>query len=85
MDLVANYWHQILLLLTAVIVAVRLESEVKSLRKDVDSLSEELCRRDTYVEVVKHRSEIDVLNKQVSSLWDYVNMLRNKFRNGEDK
>lgn len=84
MDLITNYWHQIILLLGAVIIAVRLESEVKSLRKDVDGLSEELRRRDTYVETVKHRSEIDVLTKQVSSLWDYVNMLRNKFRNGED-
>ena len=82
MELITNYWHQIILLLGAVIIAVRLESEVKSLRKDVDNLSEELKRRDTYVETVKHRSEIGVLTKQVSALWQYVNMLRDKFSNG---
>ena len=82
MELISDYWHQILFLLVAIIVAVRLESEVKSLRKDLDSITKELTRRDTYVETVKQRSEIDVLNKQVSTLWDFVNDLRNRFNNG---
>mgnify|MGYP001038904264 CR=1 FL=1 len=82
MELISDYWHQILFLLVAIIVAVRLESEVKSLRKDLDSITKELTRRDTYVETVKQRSEIDVLNKQVSTLWDFVNDLRNRFKNG---
>ena len=34
---------------------VRLESEVKSNRRDLNHLTEELDRRDTYVETVKHR------------------------------
>ena len=76
MELITNYWHQILFLIGAIIVAVRLESEVKSLRKDLDHHTEEIKRRDTYVETVKQRSEIDVLTKQVSSLWD-------KFHNGK--
>ena len=84
MDLISNYWHQILFLIGAIIVAVRLESEVKSLRKDLDHHTEEIKRRDTYVETVKQRSEIDVLSKQVSSLWEYVNMLRDKFQNGKN-
>jgi len=61
------------------IVAIRLESEVKSLRKDLDNMTKELNRRDTYVETVKQRSEIDVLNKQVSSLWEFMNKLRDRF------
>ena len=63
MEIISNYWHQIVFLLGVIIVAVRLDSEVKGLRKDLDHHTEELKRRDTYVETVKQRSEIDVLNK----------------------
>lgn len=83
MDLLSQYWHQIVFFLGAIIVAVRLESEVKSLRKDLDNLTKEINRRDTYVETVKQRSEIDVLVKQVSSLWEFANKLRDKFQNGK--
>ena len=79
MELITDYWHQILFLVGAIVVAVRLESEVKALRKDLDNLTKELNRRDTYVETVKQRSEIDVLNKQISSLWEFANKLRDKF------
>ena len=84
MEIVTSYWHQIVFLLGVIIVAVRLVSDVKGLRKDLDHHTEELKRRDTYVETVKQRSEIDVLSKQVSSLWEYVNMLRDKFQNGKN-
>ena len=83
MELITAYWHQILFLVGAIIVAVRLESEVKSLRKDLDNLTKELNRRDTYVETVKHRSEIDIIQKQISALWEFVNKLREKFGNGK--
>ena len=79
MELITEYWHQLLVLIGAMIVAIRLESEVKSLRKDLDNMTKELNRRDTYVETVKQRSEIDVLNKQVSSLWEFMNKLRDRF------
>ena len=83
MELITNYWHQILFLIGAIIVAVRLESEVKSLRKDLDHHTEEIKRRDTYVETLEQTSEIDVLSKHVSSLWDHFNKLRDKFHNGK--
>ena len=83
MELLTQYWYQIVFFLGVIIVAVRLESEVKGLRKDLDRLSEDLQRRDTYVETVKQRSEIDVLVKQVSSLWEFVNKLRDKFINNK--
>ena len=79
MELISAYWHQILFLVGAIIIAVRFESEVKAIRKDLDTLTKEINRRDTYVETVKQRSELDVLNKQVSSLWEFVNKLRDKF------
>ena len=53
MELITEYWHQILVLIGAIVVAVRLESEVKSLRKDLDNMTKELNRRDTSVETVK--------------------------------
>lgn len=77
-EVISSHWHQILFLITLIVVAVRLESEVKNLRKDV----EDITKRDTYVETVKLRAEVDVLNKQVSSLWDFCNKLRDKFTNG---
>ena len=82
MDALAEYWHQILFLIGAIIVAVRLESEVKSNRRDLNHLTEELDRRDTYVETVKHRAEIDIHAKQISTLWDFVNKLRDKMNGG---
>ena len=75
MELLVEHWHQILFVIGIIVVAVRLESEVKNLRKDVDQMQ----KRDTYVETVKLRAEMDVQNKQVSALWDFVNKLREKF------
>lgn len=77
-ELIAANWHQIIFLGMLIVIGVRLESEVKSLRKDV----EDIKKRDTYVEAVKLRAEVDVLNKQVSSLWEYANKLRDKFNGG---
>ena len=78
MEALTEYWHQILFLIGAIIMAVRLESEVKSNRRDLDHLKNELDRRDTYVETVKQRSEIDIHGKQISTLWEFVNKLRDK-------
>ena len=75
MDVLIAHWHQILFVVGIIVVAVRLESEVNNLRKDVDQIQ----KRDTYVETVKLRAEMDVQNKQVSALWDFVNKLREKF------
>ena len=61
---------------------VRLESEVKSNRRDLNHLTDELDRRDTYVETVKHRAEIDIHGKQISTLWEFVNKLRDKLNGG---
>ena len=79
MEIVTEYWHQILFLLGAIVVAVRLQSEVRNLRKDVNHMQAELDRRDTYVETVKQRAEIDIHGKQISSLWDFTNRIRDQF------
>jgi|TARA_B100000131_G_C17921831_1_gene534674 uncharacterized protein YoxC len=75
MEILIAHWHQILFIVGIIVVAVRLESEVKNLRKDVD----EIQKRDTYVETVRLRAEMDVQAKQTSALWDFCNKLREKF------
>ena len=75
MEILIAHWHQIHFEIGIIVVEVRLESEVKNLRKDVD----EIQKRDTYVETVKLRAEMDVHTKQVSALWDFCNKLREKF------
>ena len=78
MEILSDYWHQILFAVGGVVACVRISDEVKSLRKDLTHLTEELQRRDTYVETVKQRAEIDMQKKQISALWDFANKLRDR-------
>ena len=82
MEILQAHWHQILFAIGVIIMAVRLESEVKSIRKDLNHLTKEIERRDSYVEVVKLRTEVDQNSKQVSALWEMANKLRDKFNHG---
>ena len=82
MEALTDYWHQILFFIGVIIMGVRLESEVKSNRRDLNHLTDELDRRDTYVETVKQRAEIDIHGKQISTLWEFVNKLRDKLNGG---
>lgn len=82
MDLVTEYWHQIIFFLGAVVVAVRLQSDVNSNKRELRQLQNELDRRDTYVETVKQRAELDIHGKQISTLWEFVNKLRDKMNGG---
>ena len=82
MEIVTEYWHQIVFFLGAVVVAVRLQSDVNSNKRELSQLKNELDRRDTYVETVKQRAEIDIHGKQISTLWEFVNKLRDKMNGG---
>ena len=75
MALISQYWHQIVALIGLIVVAVKLNSAVQVLRKDVD----DIVKRDTYVETVKQRAQIDIQEKQIAALWSFVNNLREKF------
>ena len=57
-------------------VAVKLNAQVKEIQKELDNIE----KRDTYVETVKLRAEVDQQKSQVSALWDYTNKLRDKFK-----
>lgn len=78
LNLIAEYWDQAVVLFLVVVMAVRLRENVTSLRKDVDSLTTYLEKRDTYVEVVRLRAELDTAQKNISALWAYVNNLRDR-------
>ena len=78
LNIITEYWDQLVVIFLFVVMAVRLRESVTSLRKDVDSLTAYLEKRDTYVEVVKLRADLDAAQKNVSALWDYVNNLRER-------
>jgi len=65
----------IIFIIGALIVAVRLQSEVKELKRDM----REMEKKQTYVSVVKLEAEMDQAKKNISSLWDRVNNLRDRF------
>ena len=78
MELITAHWHQIIFIISLIVVAVKLSSQVKEIQKDLDTIE----KRDTYVETVKLRTEVDQLRSQVGALWDYTNKLRDRFNNG---
>ena len=80
MELIQTYWHHLIFIGGLIVVAVKLSAAVKELRKDVDDLT----RRDTYVEVVKLRAQIDMHEKNISALWVFSNQMRDRF-NGTRK
>ena len=67
-----EYWEQVVGLLALVVVAVKLSSAVKELRKDVD----DIVSRNTFVETTKLRAQVDIQEKNISALWAYTNKLR---------
>ena len=78
MEIIKSHWHQIVFIIGLIVVAVKLNAQVKEIQKDLDNIE----KRDTYVETVKLRTEVDQLRSQVGALWDYTNKLRDKFNNG---
>lgn len=76
MDFIKDYWSQIFVFLGAVVAIVKMNSLVQILRRDVDTLDKDLKRRDTYVETVRLRAEVDQLNKNISALWEHLNKLK---------
>ena len=78
MEFIRDYWSQIIVLLGAIVAAVKMNSLLQILRRDVDTQDKDIKRRDTYVETVKLRAEVDQLNKNVSSLWEQINKIKDK-------
>ena len=75
LSLIKTLLPVLILLISGLIVAVRIQSHVKELQKDLDTLQ----KRETYVVVVKLQAQMEQAEKNISSLWTYTNSLRNKF------
>jgi hypothetical protein len=78
MELIKLYWHQIVFIIGLVVVAVKLSAQVNSIQKDLNNLTKDLNRRDTYVETVKLRAEVDGINRNITGLWAFCDKLRDK-------
>ena len=79
-EFINEYWDQLVTIFLAVAVIVKLKAETVGLRKHLDNLTEDLSKRDTYIEVVRLRAEVDVGAKNVSALWEIVNKLRDRIK-----
>ena len=79
-EFINEYWDQLVTIFLAVAVIVKLKAETVGLRKDLDNLTEDLSKRDTYIEVVRLRAEVDVGAKNVSAIWEIVYKLRDRIK-----
>tara|TARA_R100001143_G_C3298589_1_gene104555 strand:- start:86 stop:325 length:240 start_codon:yes stop_codon:yes gene_type:complete len=78
MDFIRDYWSQIFVFLGAIVAMVKMNALVQTLRRDVDVLDKDLKRRDTYVETVRLRAEVDQARENISALWDHLNKLKDR-------
>ena len=75
---ILQYWEQLIFFLGILIVAVRLQSEVTALRKDVSNLQEE-CKeankkiQDNFVSSVRTESSVKEAEKKIESLFNLHN------------
>jgi len=88
-EMISSHWDQILLLGAIVYHAARSYALLSELRKDVDTLQTDNHRLLDWTQkqaeqIVQLRAEVDVLNKQITSLWDFTNGLRDRI-NGHGK
>jgi cell division protein FtsB len=80
LDLLKTVLPLVIFAVGALVVAVRLQSQVKEIQKDL----EELEKKQTYVSVVKLEAKMEQVEKNVTSLWNFINGLRDRF-NGTSK
>ena len=74
MEAISEYWEVLVALFAGIVTAVKLKQETQELRKDV----EDIHRRDTYIEVVRLRADLDTLVRNNTQLWEMVNKLRDR-------
>ena len=89
MEMISSHWDQILLLGAIVYHAARSYALLSELRKDVDTLQADNHRLLDWTQkqaeqIVELRAEVNVLNKQINSLWEFTNSIRDRL-NGHGK
>ena len=75
MEIITSHWHQIVFITGLIVVAAKLNIQIKKIQKEFDNIE----KRDICVETVKPHAEVDQISSQVRALWDYTNKLRDKF------
>ena len=89
MEMISYHWDQLLLLGAIVYHAARSYALLSELRKDVDTLQADNHRLLDWTQkqaeqIVELRAEVNVLNKQITSLWEFTNSIRDRL-NGHGK
>ena len=74
MNFIQEYWEQIAVSGFAVLALIRMKFELDSLKKDVSDLN----NRSTFIDVVRLKAEMEVVNRNVTALWDKFNSLIKK-------
>jgi|TARA_R110002012_G_C11468188_1_gene593655 hypothetical protein len=74
MDFIQQYWEQLAIVGFAILAIVKMKFELDSLKKDVS----DLYKRNTFIEVVTLKAEMEVAKRNITSLWDKFNSLVKK-------
>jgi hypothetical protein len=74
MDFIQQYWEQLAIIGFAILAIVKMKFELDSLKKDVS----DLYKRNTFIEVVTLKAEMEVAKRNITSLWDKFNSLVKK-------
>ena len=74
MDFIQQYWEQLAIVGFAILAIVKMKFELDSLKKDVS----DLYKRNTFIEVVTLKAEMEVAKRNITSLWDKFNSLVTK-------
>lgn len=74
MEFIQEYWEQLAIVGFAILAIVKMKFELDSLKKDVS----DLYKRNTFIEVVTLKAEMEVAKRNITSLWDKFNSLVKK-------
>ncbi len=83
LDMLSAHWHQIMFIGFLIVWATRSREQISELQKDVCVLQRDLAKNIDWTQqqqekLVQLRAEQDVANKQITSIWDVYNKLREK-------
>tara|TARA_Y100001973_G_C5136628_1_gene300676 strand:+ start:172 stop:420 length:249 start_codon:yes stop_codon:yes gene_type:complete len=82
MEGILQYWEQLIFFLTALVVAVKLHTDVTTLKKDVEKLEED-CKsanekiQNNFVSSVRTESAVKETEKKIESLFQLHNKNKN--------
>tara|TARA_R100001443_G_scaffold115943_1_gene134948 strand:- start:282 stop:554 length:273 start_codon:yes stop_codon:yes gene_type:complete len=89
MDMISEHWDQLILIGALIFHAAKSYALLSEGQKDIKQLQDELLRYTKWTqtqaeEIVKLRAEMDVVNRQITTQWEFMNGLRDRF-NGHSK